>query len=121
MQRLVLQMQLCKPEGKILSLPTFQFTVQCNGSPSKEGSTLLSCRGSFHYPIPATYCMQESVIFLLRKQINPFLSKFFKGFFLTTSLRCHMSAPLLLDCPHQGQRQNPSSYLDHSQEQPTLY
>lgn len=59
--------------GKNLSSPAFPFLVQCNGNPSKEGSTLLSWRGLFRYPTPASYCVQESVVFLLRNQIKPLL------------------------------------------------
>lgn len=104
---------------KNLSLPASDFMVQCNGNPCKE---VLSPEGA-HFTLShrAILWVQESVIFPVRSQINPFPSKFVKGFFPTIGLLCHTWTPLLLDCPVQVHEKHPFSHSDNFEGQPTLY
>lgn len=100
---------------KNLSLPASDFMVQCNGNPCKE---VLSPEGA-HFTLShrAILWVQESVIFPVRSQINPFPSKFVKGFFPTIGLLCHTWTPLLLDCPVQVHEKHPFSHSDNFEGQ----
>lgn len=113
MQRLVLQMQLNKSGWKTSScLPLISWSaMETLPKRLRVLKVLIS-----HYPDRSILWVQESVIFPLRSQINPFPSKFFKGFFPTIS-----RTSLLLDCPVQRHEQNPFGHFCHLEEQPTLY
>lgn len=119
MQRLVLQTQLHKRgEKPLLTCLSIPGAVQWK--PFQRGLHASLLKG----PIPLSHtsillCARISSFPLEESDKTP--PNFFKGFFATASLLCHMCAPLPLDCPDQGHRQNPSSHLDCSQEQPILY
>lgn len=80
-------MQLNKAGWKNLSLIAFDFMVQSNGNSSKEA---LSHEGT-HFTLShkSILWLQESVIFPLRSQINPFPSKFVKVFSPTATCVTH--------------------------------